>query len=69
MFLNRVDSHMTGVPFALEDALVGLDRPLLLIFKPGLAHPPPGTGDGLRERDMAELGVPVVGDSCQQGAS
>ena len=50
---------MTGVPL-LDPvyALVGLDRPLP-ILSPGLAQPPPGTGDGLRERDIGKLGVPI----------
>lgn len=39
----------------------GLERPLL-IFKPGLDHPPPGTGDGLRDRDIGSAGVPVTKD-------
>jgi hypothetical protein len=36
----------------------GLDLPLL-IFKPGLDQPPPGTGEGLRERDIPTVGVPI----------
>lgn len=34
------------------------------MLSPGLAHPPPGTGDGLRDRDMSELGVPATRDKA-----
>lgn len=58
-FFSLDDSHMTGV--ALLDPpvypLVGLDRPLPML-RPGLAQPPPGTGDGLRDKDIGKLGVP-----------
>jgi len=54
-----VDSHTTGAPLDPEYALDGLDRPL--VFRPGLAHPPPGAGEGLRDKDMAESGVPGNG--------
>jgi hypothetical protein len=55
---NLADSQMTGVPFE-EYPLTGLDRPLELMFSPGLDQPPPGTGDGLRDRDIGVLGVPA----------
>jgi len=58
---SRADSHMTGVPLDPEFPLVGLERPLVLM-SPGLAQPPPGTGDGLRDKDISELGVPVDGN-------
>ena len=32
------------------------------MLSPGLAQPPPGTGDGLRDRDMSEFGVPGTRD-------
>lgn len=58
-----------GKPFAplerLEESqlldrveLLGLLRPLLML-RPGLAQPPPGTGDGDRERDIGSEGVPA----------
>lgn len=34
------------------------------MLSPGLAQPPPGTGDGLRDRDMSELGVPATRDKA-----
>jgi hypothetical protein len=40
----------------------GLDRPLGE-YRPGLDHPPPRAGEGLRESDMGALGVPEVGVS------
>lgn len=46
-------------PPGSSSALAGLDLPLLLMLRPGLAQPPPGMGDGLLERDMAVLGVPA----------
>lgn len=49
---------MPGAPLEEEYPLAGLDRPLELIFRPGLAQPPPGTGEGLRDKDMV-LGVPA----------
>lgn len=58
LFFNREDSQTTGLPFLLEYPAAGLDRPLVLMFKPGLDHPPPGTGEGLLDSDMAEFGVP-----------
>jgi hypothetical protein len=59
---SLADSHMTGVPFDPGYPLVGLDRPLVLIFNPGLDQPPPGTGDGLRDKDISVVGVPVTQD-------
>lgn len=41
---------------------VGLLLPLLM-SRPGLDQPPPGTGDGLRDKDMGSVGVPATGDS------
>lgn len=54
---NLDDSHMTGVPLDAVKPLDGLDRPLAML-RPGLAQPPPGTGDGLRDRDIGVVGVP-----------
>lgn len=45
-----------ALPFESPYALAGLERPLPLIFRPGLDQPPSGLGEGLRERDM--FGVP-----------
>jgi hypothetical protein len=45
-------------PFASPYALDGLERPLPLMFSPGLDQPPSGLGEGLRERDMLIFGVP-----------
>ena len=56
-FFSLDDSHMAGVPLDPGNALVGLDRPLAML-RPGLAQPPPGTGDGLRDRDIGVFGVP-----------
>lgn len=52
------DSQATGRTLWL---LAGLERPLFML-RPGLDQPPPGTGDGLRERDMGVLveGVPAL---------
>jgi hypothetical protein len=50
-----VASHMTGEPLT---CLVGLDRPLAVMLSPGLAHPPPGTGDGLLDNDISEIDQP-----------
>lgn len=59
MFLCLADSHMTGVPFDPGWPFEGLDRPLEGRLRPGLAQPPPRTGDGLRDKDIAAvLGVP-----------
>ena len=58
MCLILLDSHDAEPD---EGPLAGLDRPLTLMLRPGLAHPPPGTGDGLRERDIGVAGVPVAG--------
>lgn len=57
-FLNLDDSHMAGVPRDPGNAVAGLDRPLDEMLRPGLAQPPPGTGDGLRDRDIGVFGVP-----------
>lgn len=51
--------HMTGVP--LKD-LEGLDRPSVM-SRPGLDQPPPGMGDGLRDKDMGVFGVPKTEES------
>lgn len=57
--LSLADSHVTLPLLGPEkDAFAGLDRPLELRFSPGEDHPPPGTGEGLRLNDIAELGVP-----------
>lgn len=54
-------SQGVEAPLEGEKTLFGLDRPLVLMVKPGLAQPPPGIGDGLRERDIpAVLGVPAA---------
>lgn len=48
--------------------LAGLDRPLTLtngLERPGLAHPPPGRGDGLRDNDMGRFGVPGIVSSVE----
>jgi hypothetical protein len=60
------DSQVTDVPpFAgPRYAFAGLDLPLPFpygLVRPGLAHPPPGRGDGLRDNDMGILGVPGIG--------
>lgn len=52
---NRDDSHMAGV--LLDPANAGLDRPLAML-RPGLAQPPPGIGEGLRDKDIGVFGVP-----------
>lgn len=52
--LILADSHATGP----ADMLPGLDLPLFML-RPGLDQPPPGTGDGLRERVMPGPGVPI----------
>jgi hypothetical protein len=31
------------------------------LLSPGLAHPPPGRGDGLRDSDISMFGVPGIG--------
>lgn len=59
---NLADSQTTGLlllPAPLAER-AGLDRPLEVMLSPGLAHPPPGTGEGLRDSDIGVLGVPVV---------
>lgn len=59
------DSHVTEFdpPFVPLYAFAGLDRPLtfangLWLCSPGLDHPPPGRGDGLRDKDIGRFGVP-----------
>lgn len=59
IFLMRADSHTTWFPLEPGKAVEGLDRPLVLMSRPGLLHPPAGRGDGLRERDIWKPGVPV----------
>lgn len=55
-------SQGVEAPLEAEKPLLGVVRPLVLMVKPGLAQPPPGIGDGLRERDIpAVLGVPGIG--------
>ena len=56
----RADSQTTWFPLGPGKAVAGLDRPLVLMLRPGLLHPPPGPGDGLRERDIWRPGVPVM---------
>lgn len=56
--LILADSQDTGPE---DGALAGLDLPLF-IFRPGLAQPPPGTGDGLRDNDIGVAGVPRFGE-------
>lgn len=56
-------------PLEAEKALFGLDRPLVLMVKPGLAQPPPGIGEGLRERDIVVLGVPAAFKEHELSAS
>ena len=55
------DSHAPEAP-----ARLGLDLPLLM-FNPGLDQPPPGTGEGLRERVIpAGTGVPIGSEQTQR---
>lgn len=64
-FLILADSQDAELP----PTLAGLVLPLF-IFKPGLDHPPPGTGDGLRDRDIGSAGVPIrKGQETQRLAS
>lgn len=63
MFFMRADSHTTWFPLGPGKAVAGLDRPLVLMLRPGLLHPPPGPGEGLRERDIWKPGVPGIGES------
>ena len=37
------------------------------MFRPGLDHPPPGIGEGLRERDMPTFGVPNIQNMVSHG--
>lgn len=69
--LALADSHVTLFAFALPFVLYafpGLERPLTSpygLLSPGLAHPPPGLGDGLRDRDIGMFGVPgIVASGC-----
>ena len=65
LLLALADSQVTELapPFT-PYVFVGLDRPLTVAYglvSPGLDHPPPGLGDGLRESDMGLFGVPGFG--------
>ena len=65
LLLALADSQVTLVapPLAPYD-FAGLDRPLTVAYgfaSPGLDHPPPGRGDGLRESDMGPFGLPGFG--------
>lgn len=41
-----------------------------MFARPGLDHPPPGLGDGLRDRDMGAFGVPgIVSRVCALAAA
>lgn len=55
------DSHKPGwCPLLTKSGKAeGLDRPLVLMLRPGLDHPPPSAGEGLRERVIGKPGVPV----------
>lgn len=55
------DSHELGCCALTKPGKVGagLARPLEEMLRPGLDHPPPGTGEGLRERVIGKPGVPV----------
>lgn len=53
-------------PFVSPYDLDGLDRPLPLMFRPGLDQPPSGLGEGLRDRDMLMFGVPKRGGRNKQ---
>ena len=60
LLLALADSQVTELPPFTPYAFVGLDRPLTVAYgatRPGLDHPPPGLGDGLRERDIGSDGV------------
>lgn len=63
--LAFADSQVTefGPPLTPLYDFAGLDRPLSLtcgLDKPGLAQPPPGLGDGLRDKDIGRFGVPGI---------
>lgn len=66
--LAFADSHVTLLPpFAPRYDFPGLDLPLPYeLFNPGLAHPPPGLGDGLRDSDIGMFGVPGIGSSVDR---
>ncbi len=63
------DSHVT-VFVPSETWMAGLERPLTLangLVRPGLDHPPPGLGDGLRDSVIGIFGVPgIVGRMCSR---
>jgi hypothetical protein len=65
LLLALADSQVTVfVPPFTPYVFAGLDRPLTVAYgfvSPGLDHPPPGLGDGLRESDMGSLGLPGFG--------
>lgn len=63
-FLILDDSQ---APPWFAETLAGLDLPLLRL-RPGLDHPPPGAGDGLRER-VIRPGVPVAKSKAQRLAT
>lgn len=62
-------SQGVEAPLDAEKPLLGLDRPLVLMVRPGLAQPPPGIGEGLRESDIAVFGVPVAMKEHELSAS
>ena len=65
LLLALADSQVTVfVPALRPYVFAGLDRPLTVAYglaSPGLDHPPPGLGDGLRESDMGLFGLPGFG--------
>lgn len=62
LLLAFADSHVTELEESVTgSATAGLERPLRLAYglvRPGLDHPPPGRGEGLRDNVMGKLGVP-----------
>lgn len=58
------ESQFTGFDVAYAGA--GLDRPLEFIVRPGVAQPPPGTGEGLLDRDIGWLGVPITVEEVEE---
>jgi hypothetical protein len=65
LLLALADSQVTVfAPPLTPYVFVGLDRPLTVAYglvSPGLDHPPPGLGEGLRESDIRLFGLPAFG--------